>query len=174
MTVQSAKNKNLFLCNQCDHFFKSDNDLDNHMDAMHKVKIPSEHIEQLDGHKDVSLPSANSTFKDRPKNPTDQSNKYIEEEHDLPHTPTVINPTKDGPEIKMIDNRLQDLDPKTLANMSVKELSDLNVKISRNVSLEMQLKLMPPCDQSNLKLAVSNMIKKHIKAYGNKCIDCGG
>ena len=52
MTVQSAKNKNLFLCNQCDHFFKSDNDLDNHMDTMHKVKIPSEHIEQLDGHKD--------------------------------------------------------------------------------------------------------------------------
>ena len=134
------------------------------MDSMHKVKISSEHIEQLYGHTDVSLPSANSTLKDWLKTPTDQSIKSIEEEHDLSHTSTVINPTKDSPEIKMIDNCLQDLDPKTLGNMSVKELSDLNAKISRNVTLEMQLKLKPPCDQSNLKLAVSNIIKKHIKA----------
>ena len=115
---------------------------------MHKLKRSSEHIEQLDGHTDVPLPSANSTIKNGPKNPINQTNKPIDEEHDLSHTPTAINQAKGGPEIKMIDNRLQEIHTKKLANMSARELSNLNAKISRNVMLEMQLRLMPPCDKS--------------------------
>ena len=52
---------------------------------------------------------------------------------------------------------------KTMA-MSEKELSDLNAKIFRLVTCEMQLKRKPPCDISYLKLAVSKIIKKHMKA----------
>ena len=55
------------------------------MEGMHKVKISSEHIEQLDGHIDVSLFSAYSTFKDGLENPIDQINKLIEQENDSTH-----------------------------------------------------------------------------------------
>ena len=133
------------------------------MEDKHKLKMLSEHIEQLDGNMDVPLLSANSTFKDGIRNPIDQNNKPIEEENYQSHALTALPPAKDGPEIKMIDKHIQDLDPKMLANMSVKELSDLNAKITRKVGLEMQLKLMPPCDVSYLKLAVSKFIMKHMK-----------
>ena len=94
------------------------------MEDKHTVKISSEYIEQLDVNIDVSLFSANSTFNDGFKNPFDQINKPFEEEHDLFHAPTASQ----------------------LVNMSVKELFDLNAKISRKVMLEMQLKLMPLCE----------------------------
>ena len=159
-TLQSKQNWNPFLCNQCDYVFKSKNDLENHIENMHKVKRSSEHIEQLDGHIEVSVPSANSTFKDGFKNP----NKPIEDNNDSSHAPTAITQTKDGPEIEMIHNRIKEIDPKMLETMCEKELSDLNAKIFRSVTCEMQLKRKPPCDISYLKLAVSKIMKKHMKA----------
>ena len=97
-TVLSKQHKDHFLCNQCEDSFKSKHNLEIHMETMHKkVKSSSDHIEQLDGQIDVSLPSGNSTFKDGFKTPSDKNNKPIEEENDLAHAPT-----EDGPEIKMI------------------------------------------------------------------------
>ena len=155
--------KESFVCNQCEYSFKLENDLENHMEYVHKGERSSEHIEQLDGHNENSLPSSNSFFKDGLKSPIDQINEPIDEENDLAHGQTAKNPPKDGPEIKMIEKRMQELDPEILSQMSTKELLDLNAKISRNITLEMQLKRIPPCDSSNLKLAVSKFMKKHMK-----------
>ena len=141
-------------------FSSQKNNLENHIENMHKVKRSSEHIEQLDGHIEVSVPSANSAFKDGFKNP----NKPIEDNNDSSHAPKVITQTKDGPEIEMIHNRIKEIDPKMLETLCEKELSDLNAKIFRSVTCEMQLKRKPPCDISYLKLAVSKIIKKHMKA----------
>jgi hypothetical protein len=163
-TVLSQQNKNPFLCNQCEYSFKLKNDLENHIENMHKVGRSSEHIEQLDGHIEVSVPLANSTCKDGFKTPNDQLNKPVKDYNDSSHALKAITPTKDGPEIEMIHKRIQELDPKMLETMSEKELSDLNAKIFRSVTCEMQLRRKPPCDISYLKLAVSKIIKKHMKA----------
>ena len=53
-TLQPEKKKNVFKCNQCENLFKSENDLKNHMENAHKEHISFEHIEQLDGHTEVS------------------------------------------------------------------------------------------------------------------------
>ena len=57
---------------------------------------------------------------------------------------------------------------KAIVGRSIKrgaeELNDLTKEISRKVGLEMKLKLIPECDSSNLKSAVSNTLKKHMKA----------
>ena len=66
--------------------------------------------------------------------------------------------------MKIINNYFKRMDSKNLKNMCAEELNDLTKEISRKVGLEMKLKLMPECDSSNLELAVSNTLKKHMKA----------
>ena len=66
--------------------------------------------------------------------------------------------------MKKINNYCKCMDSKNLKNICAKDLNDLTKEISRKVGLEMKLKLMPECDSSNLKSAVSNTLKKHMKA----------
>ena len=68
------------------------------------------------------------------------------------------------PVMKIINNYFRRMDSENLKNMCEEELNDLTKEISRKVGLEMKLKLMPECDSSNLKSAVSNTLKKHMKA----------
>ena len=59
MTVQSQPYKKAFMCDQCENVFKTENNLNIHMDKTHDGKESFENIEQLDGH--VSLPLDSST-----------------------------------------------------------------------------------------------------------------
>ena len=51
-TDQLEQKKNTLKCNQCDHTFKSDNDLQIHMDSLHEEIVLDDNIEQLDGQTD--------------------------------------------------------------------------------------------------------------------------
>ena len=68
------------------------------------------------------------------------------------------------PVMKIINKYFKRMNSKNLKNICTEELNDLTKEIHRKVGLEMKLKLMPECDSSNLKLAVSNTLKKHMKA----------
>ena len=131
------------MCNQCEKYFKSENDLEIHMEHTHRANTSFETIEQLDGQTDNSVSFNKSTYKDVLEKPS----KLVKE-----------------PVMKIINNYFRRMDSENLKNMCAEELNDLTKEISRKVGLEMKLKLMPECDSSNLKLAVSNTLKKHMKA----------
>ena len=142
-TVLSEQKKNCFTCNQCEKYFKSENDLEIHMEHTHRANTSFETIEQLDGQTDNSVSFNKSTYKDVLEKPS----KLVKE-----------------PVMKIINNYFRRMDSENLKNMCAEELNDLTKEISRKVGLEMKLKLMPECDSSNLKSAVSNTLKKHMKA----------
>ena len=52
-TVQSEQQKNIFMCNQCDKIFQSENDLKIHKENIHDEIVLPENIEQLDGQNDI-------------------------------------------------------------------------------------------------------------------------
>ena len=52
-TDQLEQKKNTLKCNQCDHTFKSENDLHIHMDSLHEEIVLDDNIEQLDGQTDI-------------------------------------------------------------------------------------------------------------------------
>jgi hypothetical protein len=53
LTFQSQQKD--FMCDQCGNLFKTENDLNIHMEKMHKEKEYCENIEHLDAHTELSL-----------------------------------------------------------------------------------------------------------------------
>ena len=141
--IDTSKTVHSEHCNQCEKYFKSENDLEIHMEHTHRANASFEPIEQLDGLTDNPVSFDQSTFKEV----LEKSSELVKE-----------------PVMKIINNYFKRMDSKNLKNMCTEEMNDLTKEISQKVRLEMKLKLMPECDSSNLKLAVSNTLKKHMKA----------
>ena len=74
---QSEQAKKTFLCDHCENVFIAENDLNIHMEKMHKEKDSFENIEQLDGY--YSLPMNNFTLGDESEGPRDPVHETIEE-----------------------------------------------------------------------------------------------